>query len=198
MILRLFAIALLAVLAACTKPVVFAPDAEVQAARYRHAGPTELVLYDVVRNASGGGEHAALLINASERVLFDPAGSWTHPEAPERHDVHHGITPRMLQTYLGYHSSFDYHVMVYRLQVTPAVAERVKQLAQAYGPVPDAQCARSIGTILRQVPGFEGIADTWYPSTLAASFATLPGVEVSRIDGWNEPTAQQTYRPNPA
>jgi len=198
MFLRVVALVALAVLAACTKPVTFAPEAEVVAAQYRHSGPTEIVLYNVVRNQSGSGEHAGLLINASQRVLFDPAGSWNHPDAPERHDVHYGMTDRMVQTYLGYHSSVDYHVMVYRLQVTPSVAERIKQLAEAYGPVPDAQCARSISAILRQVPGFEGVIETWYPSRLADSFAALPGVQVSRIDGWNQPTTEQAYVANPA
>ena len=103
-LLRVLALVALALVAACTKPVVWAPDEAVQAARYRHDGPTEIVLFNVINNDSGTGEHAALMINASERVLFDPAGSWTHPLSPERHDVHHGFDDAMLFRYTYYHA----------------------------------------------------------------------------------------------
>jgi hypothetical protein len=194
-VLRLLALVALALLtAACgTKPVVWAPDEAVQAARYRHPGPTEIVLFNVINNASGQGEHAALMINASERVLFDGAGSWTHPLSPERHDVHHGFTDAQLFRYTYYHARRTHHVLKLRLEVSPEVAEAILRLAQAYGPVPDAHCARSIAIILRQIPGFQDIPVSFYPNTLSAAFARIPGVTEERIYSDAEPTEAQQY-----
>lgn len=192
-VLRVLALVALALVAACTKPVVWAPEEAVQAARYRHAGPTEIVLFNVINNENGRGEHAALMINASERVLFDPAGSWTHPLSPERHDVHHGFTEAQLFRYTYYHARRTHHVLKQRLEVSPEVAEAILRLAQGYGPVPDAQCARSIATILRQIPGFESLPVTYYPNTLSAAFAQLPGVTEERIYSDAEPTERQQY-----
>lgn len=194
MLLRLLALVGLALLAACTKPVVWAPEADVIAARYQHAGPTEIVLFNVIANDGGRGEHAALMINApSQRVLFDPAGSWTHPASPERHDVHYGFNPDQLYRYTYYHARRTHHVLIQRLQVAPETAEYILRLAEAYGPVPDAYCAKSIVAILRQVPGFEFIEDSFYPNRLSEQFATLPGVVEERVYSDAEPTERQRY-----
>lgn len=193
-VFRMIALAVLVLAAACTKPVVWAPDELVQAARYRHAGPTEIVLFNVINNERGSGEHAALMINApSERVLFDGAGSWNHPDSPERHDVHHGFTDAQLFRYIYYHARRTHHVQKLRLEVPPEVAEQILRLAQSYGPVPDANCARAIAQILRQVPGFQDLPVTYYPNTLSAAFAQLPGVTEQRTFSDAEPTERQQY-----
>lgn len=190
---RLLVFITLAFLAACTKPAVYAPDHEVFAARYSHDGPTEIWLYNVISNENGRGEHAALLINASQRVLFDPAGTWQHPDAPERHDLHYGITDRLVHLYTHYHARRTHHVRIQRLEVPPEAAERIKQLAREAGPVPDAYCARSIASILRAVPGFEGLPLTFYPNVLSDAFASMPGVVEERIYSDREPTERQQY-----
>lgn len=192
-VLRLLALVAVALLAACTKPVVWAPEEAVQAARYRHAGPTEIVLFNVINNENGRGEHAALMINASERVLFDGAGTWTHPQSPERHDVHHGFTDAQLFRYTYYHARRTHHVLKQRLEVSPQVAETILQLARAHGPVPDGRCAVSIASILRQMPGFEQLPSSFYPNVLSAAFAQLPGVTEERIYSDAEPTERQQY-----
>ncbi len=191
---RLVALVALALAAACTKPVVWAPEEAVQAARYRHPGPPEIVLFNVINNENGRGEHAALMISApSERVLFDGAGSWSHPTSPERHDVHHGFNDDQLFRYTYYHARRTHHVLKQRLAVTPEQAEQILRLAQAYGPVPDANCARAVAIILRQVPGFEGLPVSFYPNVLSAAFAQLPGVTEERIYSDAEPTERQRY-----
>lgn len=190
---RLMALVVLVFLAACTKPAVWAPDEAVQAARYSHDGPSEIWLYNVISNENGRGEHAALLINGSQRVLFDPAGSWQHPQAPERHDVHYGMTDRMVFMYTYYHARRTHHVRIQRLEVSPGVTERLIALAEQAGPVPDGQCARSIGVLLGQVPGFEGIPVSYYPNRLSDAFAELPGVREERIYSDAEPTERQRY-----
>lgn len=35
-------------------------------------------LYTMVNNESGAGAHSALVINASQRVIFDPTGTFKH------------------------------------------------------------------------------------------------------------------------
>ncbi|WP_333828622.1 hypothetical protein [Pararhodobacter sp.] len=190
---RVLVLLALALLAACTKPVVYAPDDAVFAARYAHDGPAEIRLFNVISNESGRGEHAALLINGSERALFDPAGSWQHPEAPERHDLHFGMTDRLVYIYTYYHARRTHHVRIQTLQLPPEVAERILRLAREAGPVPDGQCARSIAAILREIPGFEGLPMSYYPNRLSDAFAEVPGVSEERIYSDREPTERQQY-----
>lgn len=192
---RLLAILALAVLAACsTKPVVWAPDEAVQAARYQAPGPSQIVLFNVINNESGSGEHAALLISApSQRVLFDPAGTWAHPAAPERHDVFYGFDDQQLFRYTYYHARRTHRVRIQTLEVAPETAEMILRLAEVEGPVPDAYCAKSIVHILNQVPGFEWIRDSFYPNNLSDQFATIPGVREENIYSDAEPTERQQY-----
>ena len=190
---RLVALVMLALLAACTKPVIYALEADVIAARYQHDGPTEIVLFNVIDNERGSGEHAALMINASQRVLFDPAGTWTHPLSPERNDVHYGFTEAQLFRYTYYHARRTHHVLIQRLLVPPETAELILRLAERQGPVADAYCARSIFDILAQVPGFEGMSSSFYPNRLSEQFALIPGVTEQRVYSDAEPTERQQY-----
>lgn len=170
-------------LAACGGPAepVWAPDHAVETARYVHDGPTTLTLFNVVSTRSGSGDHAALMINADERLLFDPAGTFNVSFVPERNDVLHGMTPRAVAAYIDYHARPSHSVDIYEVTVTPAQARRIAALMQSHGAVPKAQCALSIGRILRQVPGFEATPSTYFPKTLAASFANRPGVVTRRV-----------------
>ena len=65
--------------------------------------------------------------------------------------------------------------------VSPGIAELVAQRAKAYGAVPKAMCTNSISSILRGVPGFEGLPQTFYPNKLSVAFAQLPGVTTRKI-----------------
>ena len=79
-------------LAACTAEPTWAPDAEIAAAHVSTSNPPTLTLITVINVNSGNGGHSALIVDASERVLFDPAGSFYHPRLPERNDVIYGMT----------------------------------------------------------------------------------------------------------
>ena len=167
-------------LAGCVGQEVWAPDDAVAKAAYRHDGPPRLTLYTMINNRTGAGAHTSLMINGSQRVIFDPAGSFKHETLPERNDVVYGITPPVEDVYTRYHARETYHVLVQNLDVPPETAERVFRLAQSYGAVPSAQCARSTSTILSQVyPG--AVRPTWSPVRLAEDFATLPGVTERRL-----------------
>lgn len=180
---RFAAFLLLMALTACgAQDVVFATQEEVVAARYVHPAPASITLYTVRSTRTNAGAHSAILINGSERVLFDPAGTWYHPRIPEQHDVHFGMTPRMMDFYTDYHARETFYMIVQTVEVSPAVANLAIQRARQYGAVPKAQCALSVSSILRGVPGFESIPSTWYPKKLSEAFGALPGVTTSRID----------------
>ncbi len=163
-------------LAACAAEPVWAPEAQVQAAKYRHEGPTTLSLITVVNNKTGSGAHSGLMISASERVIFDPAGTFKHASIPERNDVIFGINPNVLNTYINYHTRKSFDTYVQTIEVSPEVAERALQAVKAYGAVPKAQCSRSLTAVLSSLPGFEDFPQSWFPNATRRNFAKLPGV----------------------
>jgi hypothetical protein len=154
----------------------WAPDEAVAQARYVHNGPPSVTLFTVLSTRNGSGAHAGLMVNGSERIMFDPAGTWRHPALPERNDVHFGITPKMVDFYIDYHARETYDVVEQTIIVSPEVAALVMARAKAYGAVPKAQCTIAISSILRGVPGFESLPQTWFPKALMTAFGQLPGV----------------------
>ena len=173
---RAFLIGLPLALSACGAQEVWAPDDVVSRAIYREPGRSYLTLYTMKNVGSDSGAHTALLINASQRVMFDPAGSWKQAVMPERNDVLFGVTPRLEQLYVSFHARITYYVIGQTIEVSPEVAERSLQLALISGPVPQANCARVTSRILRQLPGFESIRVSWGPNNVADDFGKLPGV----------------------
>lgn len=182
-LLRLALLALILPLAACGAKSIIAPEAEVQRAIYRADGPPSLTLYTMINNRSGEGGHSALMVNGSQRVLFDPAGSWYNRTVPERNDVLFGMTPLMEQYYRDYHARETYHLVIQTVEVSPEVAEKALRDVQAHGAVPQAFCANSVGKILSGLPGFESLDRTMFPARLSRSFAKFPGiVTVTQFD----------------
>ncbi len=171
----LMSIAALA-LSACAGQRVWAPDEAVTKAAYHHNGPPRLTLYTMINNKSGAGAHTSLMINGSQRVIFDPAGSFRHKSIPERNDVLFGITPHVADVYTRYHARKTYHVQVQQIDVSPQVAEMAIRLVMENGPVGAAKCSNSTSQIISQLPGFEQVHQTWYPRKLAAQLDEIPGV----------------------
>jgi hypothetical protein len=68
-----------------------------------------------------------------------------------------------------------------KINVSAGIAELVAQRAKAYGAVPKAHCTNSISSILRGVPGFENLPQTYYPNKLSDAFGQLPGVTSRKI-----------------
>lgn len=155
---------------------IWAPDEAIDAARYSDPASSYLALVTVRGEANGDGVHTALLINASERVLFDPYGRWTDPFAPERNDVLYGFSPQVEERYLTYQAKGGYFFVRQEVLVPPEVAEQALVLAKGYGAVGMAECTRATSDVLQQLPGFEAIGVTWLPESLSRRFARLPGV----------------------
>ena len=180
--IKLFVVIGLALtVSACSKEAKWASDAELAEKIYRDPDTSKLTLFSMINNRSGTGAHTSLMINASQRVIFDPAGSFYHPAIPERNDVLFGISPRVADVYTRYHARETFHVIVQEIDVSPEVAEKALQLAKSYGNVPDAQCALSTSRILSQLPGFESIDTGWFPNKLAEQFGALPGVTERKL-----------------
>ncbi len=167
-------------LAGCAEKV-WAPQDAVDRARYSHDAPASITLITVINNRSDEGGHAALLINGSERVIFDPAGTWWHRTVPERNDVLYGITPTMLDFYLDYHARETWRVVLQEKQVPREVADMAIRRVEAYGAVPKTQCSVATTRILRDIPGFEGVARNFWPHRARQDFAQIAGVAESVI-----------------
>jgi hypothetical protein len=155
---------------------VWASDEAVARARYRHPGAPHLALVTVRNEDGGSGAHSALLISASERVLFDPFGGWTDPSIAERNDVLHGFSPLVEERYLSYQAKDGYYYVRQEVAVPPEVAEQALELAKAAGPVGMAQCTIAVSNLLKKLPGFGSMRTTWFPESLSTRFGRLPGV----------------------
>jgi len=186
-------------LAGCTANPVWAPEEAVREARYHHSGPPRLTLFTMVSNNTGSGGHTSLMINGSQRVIFDPSGSFHHDKIPERNDVLFGITPQVADAYTRYHARETWRVVVQQVDVSPQVAELALKIAQEYGAVPNAYCAHSTSTILRQLPGFESIKQGMFPVKLAEQFREIPNVSertLHEYDSDDNSRALADWNPN--
>lgn len=163
-------------LTACGGYTRASSDAEVAAISYVEGPPHYVTLYTVINNRSGSGAHSAVLVNASERVMFDPAGSWHHPRLPERDEVHYGMTDKAVDYYIDYHARATYDVIEQKIYVSPEVAELLLQKMKTYGPVAKSMCTTATSAVLSELPGFEAVSGTWFPKVLSKDFAKLPGV----------------------
>lgn len=169
-----------AVVAGCAQKGKESAPEDIQAAIYRPTGQPSLTIFTMVNNRSGQGAHTALLVEGSQSVLFDPAGSFNHPDVPERGDVLYGMSPQWVRLYKSAHARSEFHVVSQKIPVSAAQAERALQLVQSNGPVPSAYCAQATTGILKQIQGFEGIKQGFYPAKLMEQLQSYPGVQVDR------------------
>jgi len=168
-------------LAGCAAEEIWATDEAVARAAYRAPGPMTVTLLTAVSNRSGNGGHSALLIDGQQRVLYDPAGSWWHPDIPERNDVLFGMSPAYFDFYMDYHARETFHVVVQTLEISPETAAALIAGVQAQGASPRAYCARSISSVLTNTPGFEEIGVSFFPTAIMRDFDRIPGVATRQV-----------------
>ncbi|MEM8572520.1 MAG: hypothetical protein AAGG56_16660 [Pseudomonadota bacterium] len=154
-----------------------AEPAEIQAARYVSDRPPSVTLMSMVNSRNGRAAHSALLINGSEQVIYDPAGTFQHPELPRAGDIHYGVTPRYLDYYQRYHARFDYYVHAQTVEVSRATADQVLANAKARGKTPKLFCAESVTASVRPVAPFQNVGITLFPEGVREDFAQIPGVQ---------------------
>lgn len=183
---------LVAALAACAEEKGAAPYQIDQA---RHVSDEEpyIALVSMVNRKDEKAAHSALIINASQRVIYDPAGTFQHPELVERGDIHYGATDRMVDYYKRYHARFSHYVHEQRIRVPYEIAELALQRAQAQGPSPKMFCTQHTIAILNDVPGLPDFKPTFFPENLRREVARIPGVIDAYVyeqdDGKNVPDA---------
>ena len=187
-------LALLPLLAGCVTGGHYSDDAVVEAARYRSSEPPRMTLYTMINNRSGKGAHSSLLINASETVIFDPAGSFYADVVPEQDDVLFGISPQIEEAYKGAHARETFPVVRQHVPLTAEQAETAYRLALANGPVAGAFCANATARLVQQIPGFEGIRTTFYPVKLQEEFAKLEGVVTDKYYEYDSADLQEGLR----
>lgn len=166
---------LTALVAGCAERI-WATDEALRAARYVSDEPPSITLLTVIGIPRGEGAHSGLMINGSERVIYDPAGSWQHPQVPERNDVLFGINENIRRFYIDYHARETYWVAEDTMPVSREVADYAIQAALAQGAGMNAFCANDTAAVLRRVPGFEGAPRGFSPLKLRDWFRGLPGV----------------------
>lgn len=149
---------------------------EIAQARYVSPEPPSVTLMSMVNEASGRSAHVGLLINGSEQVLYDPAGTFTHPDLRRRGDVHYGMTPRFVDYYERYHARFDYFVEAQKVPLTRAQADQMIANAKTHGKGLKMTCALDAADVLQPVPSFENVPRSFFPEALRADFAARPGV----------------------
>ncbi|MBB3993206.1 hypothetical protein GGR95_000834 [Sulfitobacter undariae] len=169
-----------ALLAGCSDKGKESPTQAIEDAIYVNRGQTKLTLMTMINNRTGAGAHTALLVESTQTVLFDPAGSFNHDKIPERGDVLYGMSPDWVEWYKSAHARSTFHVVSQEFVVTPAQAARALQLVQANGAVTSAFCANATSGILRQIEGFESIKQVFKPEKLMAQVEQLPGVSTTR------------------
>lgn len=169
-----------ALVAACGADNIWASDEAVRAARFASDDAPSITLFTVIGIPRGEGGHSALMINGSQRVIYDPAGTWNHPRIPERRDVLYGITDNFRNFYIDYHARSTYWVAEESVPVSREVADLAIARAEANGSAAKSFCAVETGTVLRGVPGFEAAPTGFSPIKLRNWFQTLPGVVSKR------------------
>ncbi|MDQ2092371.1 hypothetical protein [Marimonas arenosa] len=181
-----FALVALFAMAGCGAEPVWAPQSDIEQVQYRDPTPSRLTLFTMISNETGAGGHTSLMVNASQRVIFDPSGSFVHPLVPERNDVLYGITPKIADVYTRYHARKTWHVIVQELDVSPEVAETALKLIEENGAVPNAYCASATSGILRRLPGLANIRQGMYPVKLAEQFRRVPGVREATLHEYDD------------
>ena len=115
-------------------------------------------------------------------MLYDPAGTFTHPDLPRRGDVHYGMTPRYVDYYERYHARFDYFVEAQQVPLTRTQADQMIANAKAQGQGMKMTCAAR-----RRRRAEAGVAasgtfrSAFSPRGCAPTSPPGPGVETSYV-----------------
>ena len=177
--------------AGCASNSGVAPAEEISAARFSNPEPASVSLITMVNARSDFGEHSALLINGSQQVIYDPAGTFRHSQLPRRNDVVYGITPRYASYYNSYHARFGYYVKVQKLEISREEADEMIAAAQARGHVGKLLCATAISDVLSDFPQFADIRPTIFPGAIMKRVAKIEAVDTLII---REDDIGQNYR----
>ena len=175
----IIAISMMVVLSACAD---FENDdpAVVSSRMYVSEEAPFVALLTMVNESGDYGEHSGILINASQTVLYDPAGSFRYEEELARsRDIHYGMSPRMVDYYKRYHARFGYYVVSQKIYITAEEAEALFREANRIGTTGQLRCGLSASSVLNSIPRFANIPTTYWPGKIMDAMAEVPGIETS-------------------
>jgi hypothetical protein len=172
-------------LAGCEVYQPASPEA-VAAARHVSDEPPSITLLSMVNARNGRSAHSALLINGSQVVLYDPAGTFTHPDLPRANDVHYGMSPRYVDYYERYHARFSHFVHRQTVPVSRAEADEAITRAEAEGKTLKMHCALAIAAVLQPLERFGHARASYFPEVLREDFARIDGVREGFVYGEDE------------
>lgn len=177
------------VLTACSsQPVIYDSDDLVRSVRYQHPGPKYVTVLTMFNVSSDNGAHTALIINASERVIFDPAGNFRHSKIPEQHDVLYGITPRALKGFIDCHARATFYAKLQTVEISAQSAERAFRHVQQLGHQNDAACTTTVSGTLALLPEFQGhVRQVFFPNKLHDMMQRVPGVVEQEVRQDDDP-----------
>ena len=132
-VLRLGALLLAALVTACAQ-FSNSPPEEIARARYVSDEEPYVALVTMIHRRNENGAHTALVVNGSQVVIYDPAGSFEHSQVPENDDVLYGITPELKSVYINYHARNTTYVREQRVPVSREFADAVISRMEAQGP----------------------------------------------------------------
>lgn len=182
--LRLQAFVLFGILSACGQAEpVWSTDERVEAARFVSSEAPYVSLMTMVRKSDDFGAHSALIVNGSEVVLFDPAGTFKHPQMPERNDVFFGVTPGIKSIYEKYHARQSTYVIEQKLPISRDLADKLIVRILAQGASAKMYCGVATSDILRDFEVFASVPKSFYPTKLMDGFGAIPEVIERRVDG---------------
>ncbi|MEX0970096.1 MAG: hypothetical protein WD046_06595 [Paracoccaceae bacterium] len=189
----LLALVLLAGLSACATNRTTATQAEITAVRHVETAPPFVALLTMVNSKSDFGEHSALVINGSQMVIYDPAGSFEEGRVGlvRAEDVLYGVTPDLVGYYNSYHARHGYYVRMQQVNISPEEADALIAGVQARGAVSQLQCGTAVSDVLNDLPRFSTIRTTILPGGIMRRMAQIEGVESTDIV---ESDSGQNYR----
>ncbi len=176
---NLFTIIALVILSACADYENDDP-AVVSSRTYISEEQPYVELLTMVNESGDFGEHSGIVINASQTVLYDPAGSFRYEaELARSRDIHYGMSPRMVDYYKRYHARFGYYVVAQRVYLSAEEAEALFRKANEIGTTGQLRCGLSASQTLNSISRFANIPSTYWPGKIMEAMAEVPGVETS-------------------
>lgn len=156
-----------------------ASDEVIKKATYHSKNPPSVSLVTVNSHDifSRLGTHTALIVNASQQVIYDPAGTYKNTRAPSKYDLFYGASPDVIKSFIAYHIDNVSSVVVQTKEVPMAVAEALLKDIERQGPSRHSQCSKTVSNLLHKTPGFESINPSLLPFRTMRAFATLNGIK---------------------
>lgn len=144
---------------------------------YRPSGSPSATLI-TSQEVNGSGEiHAALVVKASQQVIYDPSGSFIDPGTRRIGDALYGVTPEILEKFALHQADRRHNAVLQTASVDPESAETLLQRVRRAGGAFPGFCAATIADVISGVGPFASVRETMWPSDLSEDFASIEGVE---------------------